>query len=69
MPPKTGTERSRDDGEEMRALEGKKLSSWLLKLMGDRALPLTPRSQLDVAMPPLASHVWQQIGHLGQQHA
>jgi len=67
MPPKTGTERSRDDGEEMRALEGKKLSSWLLKLMGDRALPLTPRSQLDVTMPPLASHVWQQIGHLGQQ--
>jgi len=67
MPPKTGTERSRDDGEGMRALEGKKLSSWLLKLMGDRALPLAPRSRLDVTMPPLASHVWQQIGHLGQQ--
>ncbi len=67
MPPKTGTERSRDDGEGMRALEGKKLSSWLLKLMADRALPLAPRSRLNVTMPPLASHVWQQIGHLRQQ--
>jgi len=67
MPPKTGTERSRDDGEGKRALEGKKLSSWLLKLMGDRALPLAPRSRLDVTIPPLASHVWQQIGHLRQQ--
>jgi len=67
MPPKTGTERSRDDGEGMRAREGKKLSSWLLKLMGDRALSLASRSRLDVTMPPLASHVWQQVGHLRQQ--
>ena len=64
MPLKTGTDRSRDDGEETRALAGKKLSPWLLKLMGDRALPLPSRLRMQVTMPPLASYIWQQVGHL-----
>jgi len=64
---KTGTDRSRDNWDETRGLTGKKLSPWLLKLMGDRALPLVHRPIISTATPPLASYVWQQISRLKHQ--
>lgn len=63
MPLKTGTDRSRDNSESTRALAGKELSPWLLKLMGSRALPLASRPRVHMTMPPLASRIWQQVGH------
>ena len=43
------------------------LSPWLLKLMGDRALPLAPRSLIHVPLPPLALYVRQQLDYLRQE--
>ncbi len=56
--------RIKDSNDRKLTLAGKKLSPWLVKLTDNRALPLAPRSLIRTSMPPLAFHIWQQIGHL-----
>ncbi len=67
MPLNTRADGSNDDRKLTRALAGKELSPWLLKLMGDRALPLASRLRIHATMPTLAFSIWRQIGHLGRQ--
>ncbi len=67
MPLNTRNDGSNDDRKLTRALAGKELSPWLLKLMGDRALPLASRSRIHATMPTLAFSIWRQVGHLGRQ--